>query len=75
MGSDDPKKRRSYAAPPSVLLGGIFVLGLGMGVFLTLLAAAAVPERGKTFSPSLIAWPCRFFYWGKFGVHHSWRRV
>jgi hypothetical protein len=32
-----------------------------MGVFLTLLAAAAVPERGKTFSPSLIACPWRFF--------------
>ena len=46
MGSDDPKKRRSYAAPPSVVLGGIFVMGLGMGVFLTLLAASAIPDRG-----------------------------
>jgi len=45
MGSDDPKKRRSYAAPPGVVLGGIFVMGLGMGVFLTLLAASSVPDR------------------------------
>lgn len=45
MGSDDPKNRRSYAAPPGVVLGGIFVLGLGMGVVLTLLAASAVPDR------------------------------
>jgi hypothetical protein len=45
MGSDDPKHRRSYAAPPGVVLGGIFVMGLGMGVFLTLLAASTVPDR------------------------------
>lgn len=45
MGSDDPKNRRSYAAPPGVVLGGIFIMGLGMGVVLTLLAASAVPDR------------------------------
>jgi len=46
MGSDDPKMRRSYAAPPGVVLGGIFVMGMGMGVFLTLLAASSVPDHG-----------------------------
>jgi len=65
MGSDDPKMRRSYAAPPGVVLGGIFVMGMGMGVFLTLLAASSVPDhdpvleskpqllsRGKTLAAS-----------------------
>jgi hypothetical protein len=51
MGSDDPKHRRSYAAPPSVVLGGIFVMGIGMGVFLTLLAASAVPDKGARNAP------------------------
>lgn len=46
MGSDDTgKQRRSYAAPPSVVLAGIFSMGLGMGVVLTLVAASSVPDR------------------------------
>jgi hypothetical protein len=45
MGSDDPKHRRSYAAPPSVLLGSIFAIGVLLGVVLTLLAASIVPDN------------------------------
>ena len=59
MGSDDPKHRRSYAAPPSVVLGGIFVMGITMGIFLTLLAASAVPDKGaRTQASRASRGPC-----------------
>ena len=54
MGSDDPKNRRSYAAPPGVVLGGIFVLGLGMGVVLTLLGGLAVLMTPELVSNGLV---------------------
>eukprot|EP00960_Hanusia_phi_P026577 746332-Hanusia_phi.AAC.8 len=45
MGTDDTKRRRSYAAPPAALLCGIFVLGIGSGVMLTFIAAQIVSRR------------------------------
>ncbi|EKX52107.1 hypothetical protein GUITHDRAFT_150687 [Guillardia theta CCMP2712] len=47
MGTDDTKRRRSYAAPPAAVLCGIFVLGIGSGVILTFIAAQVVSRRSE----------------------------